>query len=247
MLCGRDGAMVRRGLGRVGRIACVVVLVVGVGGVGCVELAYRTVLHGIPTTPEVPSTQVVAPLERTLWGYLDGTSTPEMRPIYPWRVALWIGRAIVGEPSVLPGFNIAGTVASMHLQSLGRSSRELTAHFRGFSLIIWVSRHLSASQAVSYWATRVRGPRGSSGLYEASRLLFGESPDRIRMSQLALLLAVSWNPDRNDPWCHPERISELRTRALDQLVRAGVLSETDRSTAERERLALLERECSQVR
>jgi membrane carboxypeptidase/penicillin-binding protein PbpC len=170
-----------------------------------------------------------------------------MEPIYPWRVVMWIGEAVVGRGSFLPGFNIAGTVASMHLQSLFGPGRESSMHIRGFSLIIWVSRHFSASQAAAYWASRAPGPRGARGLDQASNTLFGRSPDEITTAQLAQLLAVSWNPEHNDPWCYPSRAMELRARALQHLARRGAVSEAEREAAEREPLGIVDRTCPNVR
>jgi hypothetical protein len=233
---GRLGCAVRAGL--------VAIILVVLGSVGCVELVYRAAVHGIPRMPEAPASAVAAPLDRKLWAYFDGSPVCEMEPIYPWRVVWWIGKAAVGSPSSLPGFNIAGTVASMHLQSVFGAGREASMHIRGFSLTIWVSRHFSASQAVAYWASRAPGARGARGLDQASATLFGKSPNDIRTSQLALLLAVSWNPEGNDPWCYPARAVELRARALQQLAQRGAVSEAEHQAAELEPLGIVDRTCS---
>jgi hypothetical protein len=237
------------GRGKLGcavRVVVVVVIVLALGSSACVELVYRAALRGIPRMPEAPSRAVAPPLERKIWAYLDGSPTFDMKAIYPWRVVMWIGKAVVGRGSFLPGFNIAGTVASMHLQSVFGLGRDASMHARGMSLTIWVSRHFSASQAVSYWASRTPGPRGAQGLEQASSMLFGRSPDEITTPQLALLLAVSWDPERNDPWCYPSRATDLRARALQQLARRGGVSEGERHAAEEAPLGIVDRSCSNV-
>ncbi len=236
----------RRRLGCAVRVALAAAIVLTLGSTGCVELVYQVAICGIPRMPQAPSSTVAPPLERKLWAYLDGSPTPDMRAIYPWHVVMWIGKAVVRSPSSLPGFNIAGTVASMHLQSLHSPRREAAMHVQGFSLTMWVSRHFSASQAVSYWATNTPGPRDAMGLYQASSMLFGRSPEEITTPQLALLLAVSWNPERNDPWCYPPRATELRARALQHLARAGVVSEAERRADEQEPLGIVDRTCPRV-
>jgi hypothetical protein len=217
--------------------------VVAIGSVGCVEVTYRAGLRGVPAFPEPPAARLTPVVEHQVWAYLDGDTIQQMQPIYPWHILLWVARAAVGRPSQHPGFNISGTVASEHLQSLGQTKRGFTSDVRGIALIVWVSRHFSAPDAASYWAARAKGARGTIGLDEASRVLFGQPAAALSLPQFALVIAVSWKPDVNDPWCHPARAIEARNRALLHFVQAGAISAEEQQRAAKEPLAVVGREC----
>jgi penicillin-binding protein 1B len=84
-----------------------------------------------------------------------------------------------------------------------------------------------------------RGSYGVNGFGEAAQAYFGKDLRQLNLEDCALIAGLIQNPNRRNPYRHPERALERRNVVLDSMVETGAITaaEAERAKAEPLRLA----------
>lgn len=210
----------------------------------CAEITYR---FGLSSTPLPLDGPVLAALPKSvvpiLWASLGEPGALEMHPLHSWRlleVALFGG--MPGNPA---GFQVAGAAAENYLASVGKGGTSRSPpheELRKLCLTVWITRNYSPEEALALYAMSVRSRDGRLGLDEAARDLYGSAAlDALRIDQLALLIAFSWSPEKNDPRSAPGRAKERRDTLLKRLHAANVIDSQSLAAAESRPLEIVRR------
>ncbi len=83
-----------------------------------------------------------------------------------------------------------------------------------------------------------RGSYGVNGFGEASQAYFGKDLRQLDVAQCALIAGLIQNPNRRNPYRHPERALERRNVVLDSMVETGAITESQAVSAKAEPLNL---------
>jgi penicillin-binding protein 1B len=83
-----------------------------------------------------------------------------------------------------------------------------------------------------------RGSYGINGFGEASQAYFGKDLRQLDIAQCALIAGLIQNPNRRNPYRHPERAMERRNVVLDSMVETGAITDTQAAQAKAEGLNL---------
>jgi hypothetical protein len=194
---------------------------------GCIEGVYRYGLSRVQAYPSPPAEsdlpQNVATL---LWAGLGERGAMDVRPVYPWHVFFWTGGGLSRE---LLGFSHGEAVQPTHGQFAVRrvSAEHLTRPMRtaewkltNWALAIWLTRHWTAKQVLSDFAS-------TRGFSDAAKDLFGKELASLDMERLVLLIAL--RDDLIDPVCHPDRAQRARDRVLERLHGARIIDDQART------------------
>ena len=85
------------------------------------------------------------------------------------------------------------------------------------------------------------GQRGSfaiNGFGEASQAFFGKALSQLDLAECATLAGLIQNPNRRNPYRHPDRAIERRNVVLDSMVETGAITEAQATRAKAEPLRL---------
>jgi len=85
------------------------------------------------------------------------------------------------------------------------------------------------------------GQRGSfaiNGLGEAAQSYFGKDLRQLNLQECALLAGLIQNPNRRNPYRHPDRATERRNVVLDSMVETGAITAAEAEKAKAEPLHL---------
>ncbi|MFL5351813.1 transglycosylase domain-containing protein [Archangium sp.] len=209
---------------------------------GSVEALYR---YGLSLVGELPRPPVALRTDlatRALWA--DTEEGPlRLEPRWSWTLAadfvqtLWLDSRYERHERTA-GSQLAWYVARQWMRSRpgpeARSPRNW--HLRGLALSVWLSRHWSAEEVLTAYAEGVWFGRDLTGLDAAARRYFGKPPGQLVLHEAALLAGLPQSPERNDPFCHPERARQRRDVVLSRLQRLGWISDTEREEARKQPL-----------
>ena len=85
------------------------------------------------------------------------------------------------------------------------------------------------------------GQRGSfaiNGFGEASQAFFGKPLGQLDLAECATIAGLIQNPNRRNPYRHPDRATERRNVVLDSMVETGAITESEATRAKAEPLRL---------
>jgi len=83
-----------------------------------------------------------------------------------------------------------------------------------------------------------RGSYGINGFGEAAEAYFGKNLRQLDVAECALIAGLIQNPNRRNPWRHPERALERRNVVIDSMVETGAITTDQAATAKAEPLGL---------
>jgi len=83
-----------------------------------------------------------------------------------------------------------------------------------------------------------RGSYGINGFGEASQAYFGKDLRQLDIAECALIAGLIQNPNRRNPYRHPERALERRNVVIDSMVETGAITESQAEQAKAEPLHL---------
>ena len=200
-----------------------------------VECLYQAALSKVPALPPRPEHVSLPPLYvRLRWASFEGSAPPKVEAVWPWTVVRVVMEMLMSERAIsveMPhGLRLAGEVErywGVQLQDEG--GRRLKV-FERMALTIWLTRHWSAEEMLTFEAEHAYVGHRLSGMRAGTRTLLGEDWAQLDAAGIALLLAVADAPGgRRDPWCLPDRIRARRDWILKRMSETGVLSpeETD--------------------
>jgi len=207
---------------RIARALIALVLILVVAPLACVELAYQIEIARIPERPESPAPSFAPLVVRAAAVHLFDTPDPQMTPIYPWTLLIAIGKArLAGAlPRLTPEALAATQVLRTGNFAAGRSTIDNTV------LSIWISRHLSAREAICVALSKLPFGLQTSGIESAARLL-GKSSADLDAGEVAQLLAMY----RPRPLNMGISVREMRDGLLRKMHAQGVIDEATMQAA----------------
>ena len=186
------------------------------------EGSYRAVLASIPGRPSLGAKILPAQVSRALWSGLE-EGPIEMQRGEVWR---WVfGRSWRGS-------DVAYAVAKEYLRRDRVVEQWRARHATAISVrwkmavagvMTWVSRNMTAEQALGYWASEAPFGAGINGVDAAAREYFGKVTSDLTTDEAATLAAIAQSP-RYRPDCFPEAGKTARDVILSRMARAGLLS-----------------------
>jgi hypothetical protein len=192
-----------------------------------IELAYQIEIARIPERPLSPTPSFPPLIVRSLAVQRFDTPDPEMTPtFYPWTPLVAMLRIPPGGKSRLtPGALAAFEV--LRTQQVHR--RHIWSNIDEAVLAIWISRHLSAREAISVALSKMPFGLETSGVESAARRFFGKSAVDLDAGEIAELLAVSTAP--NFHLRRPDALRGARDSLLRNLQAHGVIDESTTTAA----------------
>jgi penicillin-binding protein 1B len=102
--------------------------------------------------------------------------------------------------------------------------------------------HFDKQQIFTMYANEINiGQRGSyavNGFGEAAQAYFGKDLHQLNLEECALIAGLIQNPNRRNPYRHPDRATERRNVVLDSMVETGAITPTQAERAKAEPLRL---------
>jgi penicillin-binding protein 1B len=83
-----------------------------------------------------------------------------------------------------------------------------------------------------------RGSYGINGFGEAAQAYFGKDIRQLTLPECALIAGLIQNPNRRNPYRHPDRATERRNVVLDSMVETGAITESQAETAKADPIRL---------
>jgi hypothetical protein len=187
------------------------------------EGAYRYELRAVPERPPAPVPQFPPLVLHAAALEWLGSPTAQGEPIYPWTVV----RALAGLPWMnFRDFrrNSDELLASALLVWSGPRRGNLRRLFALWALTTWISRHLTAEQALSACvATTPWFGSGTHGLIEAADRFVGKPADQLDAEEIARLFTLTRSPSERRS--HPDRWRAARDVLLRDLHQHGFIDE----------------------
>ena len=121
--------------------------------------------------------------------------------------------------------------------------KKYSRKLREIMITLQLESRFTKQQIFEMYANQINlGQRGSfaiNGFGEAAQAFFGKDLSRLDLAQCAMLAGTIQQPNRLNPYRHPERAMERRNVVLDSMVETGAITsdEADRAKAEPLRLA----------
>jgi penicillin-binding protein 1B len=102
--------------------------------------------------------------------------------------------------------------------------------------------HFNKQQIFEMYANEINiGQRGSyavNGFGEAAQAYFGKDLRQLNLDECALIAGLIQNPNRRNPYRHPDRATERRNVVLDTMVETGAITAAEAARAKAEPLHL---------
>jgi penicillin-binding protein 1C len=128
-----------------------------------------------------------------------------------------------------------GSTLSMQLARLmePREERSFSAKLRQIARALQIERRLSKREILQRYLTLAPYGGNLEGVRAASLAWFGKEPQRLTLSEAALLVALPQSPEARRPDRHPENAKTARDRVLARMAEAGVIAESEVERASR--------------
>lgn len=138
---------------------------------------------------------------------------------------IWNGRVVSG------GSTLSMQVARL-LEESGTGA--LPGKLRQIRVALALERHLTKDEILALYLNRAPFGGNLEGIRAATRAYFGKEPRRLTPAEAALLVALPQSPETRRPDRHAEAAQDARTRVLNRMVLADVISHDRADAALRE-------------
>jgi penicillin-binding protein 1A len=122
--------------------------------------------------------------------------------------------------------------------SIGRLERTYDRKLLEIFLAHRIERNFTKEQILRYYLDRIYFGQGLYGAETTAYAFFGVSVEKLNLAQSALLAGMISSPNASSPWKDIKAAKAARDRALERMVRAGDITESDAQKASRAALAL---------
>jgi penicillin-binding protein 1C len=128
-----------------------------------------------------------------------------------------------------------GSTLSMQLARLlePREERSFSAKLRQIARALQIERRLSKREILQRYLTLAPYGGNLEGVRAASLAWFGKEPQRLTLSEAALLVALPQSPEARRPDRHPPTANAARDRVLARMAEAGVIAASEVERASR--------------
>ena len=115
----------------------------------------------------------------------------------------------------------------------------VTRKLREARLAIQIEQKMSKEEILTGYLNVVEFTDQIFGIGAAAHAYFNTTPDKLTVTQSALLAGMVNNPSRYNPWKRPEETLQRRNRVIDTMVETNRLSREDADKAKKEPLGVL--------
>lgn len=115
----------------------------------------------------------------------------------------------------------------------------VTRKLREARLAIQIEQKMSKEEILAGYLNVVEFTDRIFGVGAAAHAYFNTTPDKLTVTQSALLAGMVNNPSRYNPWKRPEDTLKRRNRVIDTMVETNRLSKSDAEKAKKEPLGVL--------
>jgi len=182
------------------------------------ELGYQIEIARIRERPPDPVPSLPPLAVRSLGVQIFDTPDPQMRPIHPWTPVIAVARGYRGN--LTPEALAASVLLGESQRSIRRSN--VWWAIDNAVLATWISRHLTAREAISVALAGMNFGAPTPGIEAAARRFFEKSAQDLDAGEVAALLALSQQPSLAD---RAEDLRKARDGLLRRLRTAGVIDE----------------------
>jgi hypothetical protein len=188
-----------------------------------IEVAYQIEIARIPERPPDPAPSSLPPLVvRAFAVQLFDTADPQMTPIYPWTPLFALARLRRHAGRLTPEIVAARWTLALDASQVKDRRSNLWWAIDNWVLATWISRHLSAREAIAIALSETAFGQGTVGIGSAARHFLDKSAEDLDAGETALLLALSARPKLRE---QPDRLRESRDALLRKLHAHGVIDE----------------------
>jgi len=122
------------------------------------------------------------------------------------------------------------------------SDKKVTRKIAEMMITFQLESRFTKPQIFTMYANEInigqRGSYGINGFGEASQAYFGKDLRQLDIAECALIAGLIQNPNRRNPYRHPERALERRNVVIDSMVETGAITESEAAAAKAEPLHL---------
>lgn len=105
-------------------------------------------------------------------------------------------------------------------------------------IAIKLERFYTKDEIMNMYLNRFDFLNNAVGIKTAANVYFGKEPDKLSVTEAAMLIGMLKNPSYYNPLRHEERTRERRNVVLDQMVKAGYLDEAEANIYKEQPLSL---------
>jgi membrane peptidoglycan carboxypeptidase len=117
----------------------------------------------------------------------------------------------------------------------------ITRKLREARLAVQIEQKMTKEEILTGYLNVVEFDNRVFGVGAAAGAYFGTTPDKLTLTQSALLAGMVNNPVKYNPWKRPEVTLKRRNLVLDTMVQTNKLSKEDAEAAKKEPLGVLEK------
>ena len=122
------------------------------------------------------------------------------------------------------------------------SDKKITRKIAEMMITFQLESRFTKPQIFTMYANEInigqRGSYGINGFGEASQAYFGKDLRQLDVAECALIAGLIQNPNRRNPYRHPERALERRNVVIDSMVETGSITDSQAAQAKAEPLHL---------
>lgn len=150
-----------------------------------------------------------------------------------------VKRGILGHKGAGGGSTITQQLAKQLYSSSAESTMQrLVQKPVEWVIAVELERHYTKEEILTLYLNYFDFLHNAVGIKTAANVYFGKSPKDLSITESATLVGMCKNPSYFNPVREPDRCRERRNVVLQQMVKAGKLSETEYATLSEEPLKL---------
>lgn len=191
-----------------------------------------------PSQPVPATRRIPALLADAMWARANGGRATELQPLNPFSIAQTAACHLLAERfdertereaqhdacmTLLPGVQAVGYLSSLHMRGEG-VWQDPRVPFVQIATMAKITGTWTKAELLDTLAERGEFGVGFIGAEAAATGYFGRSPDRLTLTQAALIAALMGD-GRIDPWCDPVAAAGLRRQVLERLREHAVIDE----------------------
>ena len=195
-----------------------------------IALPYGLYRYGLSSIAqkEIPNTSFSLPAKssQALWSALGETGEIQFEKANPY---LYIYRVLTIRSTSFPFFRgdrIASRLARLQITHL-KGTKRLSRMLAELSYTIWISKNISADQALSLIAEKYYFGNGHYGIDKASMRYFGKKINQLSICENALISSITIAPSRFDPIKFPQKTKNARDKTLNKMKENGFITENE--------------------
>ncbi|MDE7378496.1 MAG: transglycosylase domain-containing protein [Paraprevotella sp.] len=150
-----------------------------------------------------------------------------------------IKRGLLGQTNAGGGSTITQQLAKQLYSDVAQTTMERVLQKPiEWVIAVQLERFYTKEEIITMYLNYFDFLHSAVGIKTAAKTYFGKEPKDLTVAESAMLIGMCKNPSYFNPVRKPERTKERRDVVLDQMVKAGYLTEAEAATYKAESLAL---------